>query len=66
MLFRSVASYMTPMLTSVWQPSYEKGEKAMSILINCLEKNKAPAGRTEFDCIIMYRESCAPLEKENH
>lgn len=60
-----VASYMTPMLTSVWQPSYEKGEKAMSVLINCLDKDKVPTGRTEFDCIIMYRESCARLENKD-
>ena len=53
-----LASYMTPMLTSIWQPSYEKGEKAMKILVNSLEKDVVPTGRVELDTIVMYRESC--------
>lgn len=54
-----VASYMSPPLTSVWQPSYEKGEKAMSILIDCLKKGIMPENRTELNSIIMYRGSCS-------
>lgn len=59
-----VASYMSPPLTSVWQPSYDKGERAMRILIDCLEKGEKPNKREELSCIIMYRESCAvpPVE----
>ncbi|MGE4276483.1 MAG: LacI family DNA-binding transcriptional regulator [Lawsonibacter sp.] len=55
----TVASYMSPPLTSVWQPSYDKGERAMRLLIDCLEKGVMPKKREELNCIIMYRESCA-------
>lgn len=56
----TVASYMSPSLTSIWQPSYEKGEKAMRQLISALEQDQLPSGRKELNCIIMYRDSCAP------
>lgn len=59
-----VAEYMSPPLTSVWQPSYEKGEKAMSLLIDCLEKGTKPKGRVELNSIIMYRGSCGPCHIE--
>lgn len=59
-----VASYMSPPLTSVWQPSYEKGEKAMSMLIDCLEKGNKPSKRIELNSIIMYRGSCAAPPRE--
>lgn len=59
-----VAAYMSPPLTSVWQPSYDKGEKAMRLLIDCLEKGVMPRKREELSCIIMYRESCAAAPEE--
>ena len=59
-----VASYMSPPLTSVWQPSYEKGEKAMSLLIDCLEKGTMPKNRTGLNSIIMYRGSCSVAPQE--
>ena len=59
-----VASYMSPPLTSVWQPSYEKGEKAMSLLIDCLEKGVMPTKRLELNSIIMYRGSCGTAPQE--
>ena len=55
---------MSPPLTSVWQPSYEKGEKAMRLLIESIEKGEMPHGREELNCIMMYRASCAaPKQK---
>ena len=60
----TVAAYMSPPLTSVWQPSYDKGEKAMRLLIDCLEKGVMPKKREELNCIIMYRESCAAAPQE--
>lgn len=54
-----VAPYMSPPLTSIWQPSYEKGEKAMRMLVGYLEKGESLQKREELSCIIMYRESCA-------
>lgn len=59
-----VASYMSPPLTSVWQPSYEKGEKAMSLLVDCLEKGIVPTKRMELNSIIMYRGSCSAAPQE--
>ena len=59
-----VAPYMSPPLTSVWQPSYEKGENAMRLLINCLENGTAPTKRMELNCIIMYRGSCSTAPQE--
>lgn len=55
----TVAAYMSPPLTSVWQPSYEKGERAMHLLIGCLKQGSMPRMREELNCIIMYRDSCA-------
>lgn len=60
----TVASYMSPPLTSVWQPSYDKGEKAMRLLIDCLKRGIMPQKREELNCIIMYRESCAAPPEE--
>lgn len=53
-----IASYVTPTLTSVWQPSYEKGERAMNLLISALENDEMPKGRVELSCITMLRNSC--------
>lgn len=58
-----VAPYISPPLTSVWQPSYQKGEKSMRMLIDCLEKGEMPSAREEFNCITVYRNSCAPPEE---
>ena len=55
----TVAAYMSPPLTSVWQPSYDKGERAVRLLIEGLEKGSLPQKREELNCIIMYRDSCA-------
>lgn len=60
-----VAQYMSPTLTSVWQPSYEKGEKAMQILLDCLKTDTLPTEIYEQKCITMYRESCASVITEN-
>lgn len=59
-----VASFMAPPLTSVWQPSYEKGEKAMSLLIDSLEKGTMPSKRMELNSTIMYRDSCGAAPQE--
>lgn len=59
-----VASYMSPPLTSVWQPSYEKGENAMKLLIDCLERGIMPTKRMELNSIIMYRGSCGAAPQE--
>lgn len=58
-----VASYVQPGLTTIWQPSYEKGEKAANLLIDALESQEVPRGKVELKCVIIYRDSCRPLEK---
>lgn len=56
-----MASYVLPPLTTIWQPSYEKGERAINILIDALENNSLPRERIELKGITMYRESCVAL-----
>lgn len=58
------ASYVQPGLTTVWQPSYEKGEKAATLLINALENQELPRGKVELKSVIIYRDSCKPLKGE--
>ncbi len=58
-----LARYVSPPLTSVWQPSREKGEKAASLLIDALENGTVPTEEVNLDCVMMYRGSCAPLKK---
>jgi DNA-binding LacI/PurR family transcriptional regulator len=56
-----VAAYMSPALTSIWQPSYEKGEKAARLLLEVINTPEAVPFKTEdLSCITMYRDSCAP------
>ncbi|MDD5017417.1 MAG: LacI family DNA-binding transcriptional regulator [Eubacteriales bacterium] len=55
-----MASYVTPALTSIWQPSYEKGKQAMRLLLKSLEEGVMPTDSIELNCITMYRDSCAP------
>lgn len=59
-----VATYMSPPLTSVWQPSTEKGERAVHLLIDSLKQGSMPRKREELNCVIMYRESCAVPPQE--
>lgn len=59
-----IASYVTPALTSVWQPSSEKGQMAMNMLIDALEKEELPHGKEKLECITMYRHSCAKFNKK--
>lgn len=58
-----IASYVTPALTTIWQPSYQKGERAAIILMDALEKGVIPHKREELKCIMIYRNSCVGLKK---
>lgn len=58
-----VASYVQPGLTTIWQPGYEKGEKAVNFLIHALENQELPRGKAELKCIMIYRDSCKPVKK---
>lgn len=56
-----VAAYATPPLTTVWQPSYEKGEKAVRLLLSALQQGVMPQERVVLNCIMMYRDSCMSI-----
>lgn len=55
-----IAQYVSPPLTTVWQPSFEKGAGAARILLNLLERGEEPEERPELKCYIQYRRSCCP------
>ncbi len=54
-----IASYLVPPLTSVWQPSREKGERAMNLLLDAIDNKTVPNERVELNCITMHRDSCS-------
>ena len=58
-----IASYVTPALTTIWQPSYEKGKRAAAILLDALEKGTIPNKREELKCIMIYRNSCVRMKE---
>lgn len=55
-----IARYVSPALTTVWQPSHEKGIRAAQILLHFLEYNTEPEQMEELKCCIQFRSSCAP------
>lgn len=59
-----IASYINPTLTTIMQPSYEKGEHAANILIEALEKECLPTKREELKGIMIYRDSCIELRRK--
>lgn len=54
-----IAAYASPPLTTVWQPGYEKGEKAARMLVTALQNNTVPEEKIVLNCVMIYRESCA-------
>lgn len=57
------SKYITPPLTTVWQPSYEKGHKAATLLIDKIEKRAETVQAIDLEGILIYRKSCAaPLQ----
>lgn len=55
-----IARYVSPALTTVWQPSHEKGIKAAQMLFQLLECGAEPEPLEELKCCIQFRNSCAP------
>lgn len=60
----SISKYVSPKLTTIWQPSYEKGEKAARMLIDALKENKQPHEGITLDCMMIYRNSCSAPGKK--
>lgn len=54
-----LSRYVSPPLTTVWQPSREKGYLAAGRLLDILE-GEAEGQTPELKCYIQYRESCCP------
>lgn len=55
----TIAGYLSPPMTTVMQPSYEKGIKAARVLLDLLEKGSAPSQVQNLNCYLVYRKSCA-------
>jgi LacI family transcriptional regulator len=53
-----IASYIVPGLTTIRQPSYEKGLHAIRHLISSIEKGVMPCLNEELPCLMIYRQSC--------
>jgi DNA-binding LacI/PurR family transcriptional regulator len=60
-----LSKYISPPLTTVWQPSYEKGHKAASVLIDGIERHCPLNEIINLEGMLIYRKSCAaPVEVE--
>jgi len=53
-----LSKYVSPKMTTVWQPSYEKGARAAKMLIDALSENKQPHESVLLNCMLVYRDSC--------
>ncbi len=54
------ARHVSPAMTTVWQPSEEKGETAARILLEALDTGVLPSKVVTLPSMILYRSSCAP------
>ena len=58
-----VSKYVSPKLTTIWQPSYEKGMLAAKMLLESLEKSTLPHDEVVLECMMVYRDSCTKPAK---
>jgi LacI family transcriptional regulator len=58
-----MATYSIPPLTTVHQPIYEFGEKAVEILIDLIENGIKPSRRVIMDTELVIRDSCGAKKK---
>ena len=54
------AKHYNPPLTTIWQPSEEKGRIATEYLMAAIEKKALPKETVTLPSMIIYRESCCP------
>lgn len=57
---REISRYVAPMLTTVWQPAFDKGYEAAKTLLNMLRDPDFIPEHIELKGIMKYRNSCAP------
>lgn len=55
-----LAKYISPPLTTVWQPSYDKGAEAARLLIEMLQHPEMPRRSVLMRGELVPRDSCAP------
>jgi DNA-binding LacI/PurR family transcriptional regulator len=55
------ASFLSPALTTVWQPAEDKGLRAGELLVKMIQK-KTVEERVEFRCRLIQRESVAAVK----
>ena len=55
-----IASYVSPTLTTVSQPSYEKGYGAAQVLLDIVENENVTKPLPALSCYMVFRKSCVP------
>lgn len=55
-----IASYVSPTLTTVSQPSYEKGYGAAQVLLDIVENGNVTKPLPALSCYMVFRKSCVP------
>lgn len=56
-----ISKYLIPPLTTVFQPTYGKGEKAAQLLINCIKNKEEKAIHLNLEPELIIRKSCATV-----
>jgi DNA-binding LacI/PurR family transcriptional regulator len=56
-----LASYTVPRLTTVAQPHYEMGRRAVEMLVNRIEEPASPLQRETLETSLLVRASCKEL-----
>jgi len=57
----SFSKFMSPPLTTVWQPSFEKGQTAAQTLIDSLQNPSLRKSGVSLKGMLIYRKSCTDL-----
>ncbi len=56
-----IAQYLSPPLTTIHQPAFEKGARAAELLIQCLEREECAPQSVVMDVQLVVRASTAPV-----
>jgi LacI family transcriptional regulator len=61
----SLASFMTPRLTTITQPKYEIGKTAAGLLIERIKNRDLPLRKELFKPVLTIRDSCTSISEKN-